>query len=269
MSSARALIGSDSSSRIAGLVAARARRRAAEASISAASASILPHRATRQRRQRPAADRSHGWIRDPALAQLAQARIGEGRLAEGMEASFMGTAHHSRASIVGIGTIHFQVLAVTANVGSSHRSIPKEGAPHGHRSIGIAKKDREAVAKHLSKLLADTYSLYLKTHSFHWNVTGPQFNSLHAMFECQYNELWLAADEVAERIRTLDVFAPGSYSQFGKLTSIKEEAGVPEWKEMVPSWSKATKSPRIPPAKPSRPPTARATKAPPTWSPAA
>ena len=100
-------------------------------------------------------------------------------------------------------------------------------------SIGIAKKDREAVARHLSKLLADTYSLYLKTHSFHWNVTGPQFNSLHLMFETQYNELWLAADEVAERIRTLDVFAPGSYSQFGKLSSIKEESGVPEWKEMV------------------------------------
>ena len=100
-------------------------------------------------------------------------------------------------------------------------------------SIGIDKKDREAIAKHLSKLLADTYSLYLKTHSFHWNVTGPQFNSLHAMFEVQYNELWLAADEVAERIRTLDVAAPGSYSQFGKLTSIKEEAGVPDWKDMV------------------------------------
>jgi starvation-inducible DNA-binding protein len=100
-------------------------------------------------------------------------------------------------------------------------------------SIGIAKKDREAIAKQLSKLLADTYSLYLKTHSFHWNVTGPHFNSLHTMFETQYNELWLAADEVAERIRVLDVFAPGSYSQFGKLTTIKEEAGVPDWKEMV------------------------------------
>jgi len=100
-------------------------------------------------------------------------------------------------------------------------------------SIGIAQKDREAVAKQLSKLLADTYSLYLKTHSFHWNVTGPQFNSLHVMFETQYHELWLAADEVAERIRTLDVFAPGSYSQFGKLTSISEEAGVPAWKDMV------------------------------------
>jgi starvation-inducible DNA-binding protein len=99
--------------------------------------------------------------------------------------------------------------------------------------IGIAKKDREAVAKHLSKLLADTYSLYLKTHNFHWNVTGPQFNSLHTMFETQYNALWLAADEVAERIRILDIFAPGSYTQFGKLTSIKEETGVPEWKDMV------------------------------------
>lgn len=100
-------------------------------------------------------------------------------------------------------------------------------------NIGIAKKDRETTAKQLSKLLADTYSLYLKTHSFHWNVTGPQFNSLHAMFEAQYNELWLAADEIAERIRTLDVFAPGSYSQFARLSSIKEESGVPEWKEMV------------------------------------
>ena len=100
-------------------------------------------------------------------------------------------------------------------------------------NIGIARKDREAIAKQLSKLLADTYSLYLKTHSFHWNVTGPQFNSLHAMFETQYNELWLAADEVAERIRTLDQFAPGSYSQFGKLSSIKDEPGVPEWKAMV------------------------------------
>ena len=99
--------------------------------------------------------------------------------------------------------------------------------------IGIAKKDREAVAGQLSRLLADTYSLYLKTHSFHWNVTGPHFNSLHAMFQEQYNALWVAADEIAERIRTLDVYAPGSYSQFGKLTSIREEGGVPEWKDMV------------------------------------
>jgi starvation-inducible DNA-binding protein len=99
--------------------------------------------------------------------------------------------------------------------------------------IGITKKDRESIAKNLSKLLADTYSLYLKTHSFHWNVTGTMFNTLHLMFETQYNELWLAADLIAERIRALDVDAPGSYTQFGKLTSIAEETGVPEWKAMV------------------------------------
>jgi len=99
--------------------------------------------------------------------------------------------------------------------------------------IGIKQKDREAIAENLSKLLADTYSLYLKTHSFHWNVTGTMFNTLHLMFETQYNELWLAADVIAERIRALDVYAPGSYTQFGKLTSISEETGVPEWKAMV------------------------------------
>ncbi|GAB3026629.1 MULTISPECIES: Dps family protein [Oleiagrimonas] len=99
--------------------------------------------------------------------------------------------------------------------------------------IGIAQQDREAIAGSLSRLLADTYSLYLKTHSFHWNVTGPQFNSLHLMFEQQYNALWMAADEVAERIRTLDIVAPGSYTQFAKLTSIKEETGVPAWQDMV------------------------------------
>jgi starvation-inducible DNA-binding protein len=99
--------------------------------------------------------------------------------------------------------------------------------------IGITKKDRESIAKNLSKLLADTYSLYLKTHGFHWNVTGPMFNTLHLMFETQYNELWTAADVIAERIRTLDVYAPGSYTQFGKLTSIPEETGVPDWKGMV------------------------------------
>ena len=100
-------------------------------------------------------------------------------------------------------------------------------------NIGIDPQVRQSIAAQLSKLLADTYSLYLKTHYFHWNVTGPHFTSLHAMFETQYHELWLAADEVAERIRTLDVFAPGSYSQFAKLTSIKEETGVPDWKAMV------------------------------------
>jgi len=99
--------------------------------------------------------------------------------------------------------------------------------------IGIAQKDRERIAQDLSKLLADTYSLYLKTHSFHWNITGPMFNTLHLMFETQYNELWTAADSIAERIRALDVYAPGSYTQFGKLTAIAEETGVPDWKAMV------------------------------------
>ena len=99
--------------------------------------------------------------------------------------------------------------------------------------IGIPKKDREGIAKNLSKLLADTYSLYLKTHGFHWNITGPMFNTLHTMFETEYNELWTAADVIAERIRALDVYAPGSYTQFAKLTSIPEETGVPDWKGMV------------------------------------
>lgn len=99
--------------------------------------------------------------------------------------------------------------------------------------IGIPKKDRESIAKNLSKLLADTYSLYLKTHGFHWNITGPMFNTLHTMFETEYNELWTAADVIAERIRALDIYAPGSYTQFAKLTSIPEETGIPDWKGMV------------------------------------
>lgn len=99
--------------------------------------------------------------------------------------------------------------------------------------IGIAKKDREAIAKGLSRLLADSYTLYLKTHGFHWNITGPMFNSLHLMFETQYNEQWLALDQIAERIRSLDLAAPASGAQFSKLSSIKEETGVPEWRDMV------------------------------------
>ena len=99
--------------------------------------------------------------------------------------------------------------------------------------IGISNTDREQIAEELSRLLADTYTLYLKTHSFHWNITGPMFNSLHLMFETQYTELWGAADVIAERIRSLDFPEPGSYSQFVKLSSVKEESGQPEWKEMV------------------------------------
>ena len=99
--------------------------------------------------------------------------------------------------------------------------------------IGIEAADRKQIADGLARLLADTYTLYLKTHSFHWNVTGPMFNSLHAMFMTQYNELWLALDEIAERIRALGEVAPGSGAQFAKLSSIQEEAGVPDWQGMV------------------------------------
>lgn len=99
--------------------------------------------------------------------------------------------------------------------------------------IGIDPQDRKQIADGLSKLLADTYTLYLKTHYFHWNVTGPMFNTLHLMFETQYNELALAVDMIAERIRSLDVYAPGTYSQFSKLTSIKEASGVPKATHMI------------------------------------
>jgi starvation-inducible DNA-binding protein len=99
--------------------------------------------------------------------------------------------------------------------------------------IGIKEQDRIIIADGLSRLLADTYTLYLKTHYFHWNVTGPMFNTLHLMFEGQYNELALAVDLVAERIRSLDVYAPGTYSQFSKLSSIAEPNGVPRANDMI------------------------------------
>jgi starvation-inducible DNA-binding protein len=101
-------------------------------------------------------------------------------------------------------------------------------------NIGIADKDRAAIAKGLSRLLADTYTLYLTTHNFHWNVTGPMFNSLHAMFMAQYTELWTAVDPVAERIRSLGHPAPGSYAQFSKLSSVPDApANPPKAMEMV------------------------------------
>lgn len=99
--------------------------------------------------------------------------------------------------------------------------------------IGINEKDREEISKGLSRLLADTYTLYLKTHNFHWNVTGPMFQTLHLMFETQYNELALAVDLIAERIRALGHPAPGTYGEFAKLASIKESVGVPKAEEMV------------------------------------
>jgi starvation-inducible DNA-binding protein len=99
--------------------------------------------------------------------------------------------------------------------------------------IGIDQKNRKAIADGLSRLLADEYTLYLKTHNFHWNVTGPMFNTLHLMFETHYTEAAIAVDLVAERIRALGFPAPGTYKQFAELSSIKEEAGVPEATEMI------------------------------------
>jgi starvation-inducible DNA-binding protein len=100
-------------------------------------------------------------------------------------------------------------------------------------NIGIPEKDRKQIAGELSKLLADSYTLYLKTHNFHWNVTGPMFQTLHLMFEAQYNELALAVDTIAERIRALGEPAPGSYSAFARLSSIGEIDGVPKATEMI------------------------------------
>src|SRR5690606_32058224 len=99
--------------------------------------------------------------------------------------------------------------------------------------IGISAKDREAVAHELSKMLADSYTLYLTTHNFHWNVTGPLFNTLHDMFMTQYTEQWQALDEIAERIRALGHYAPGTYAQYGKLASITAPTDVPEANDMV------------------------------------
>lgn len=99
--------------------------------------------------------------------------------------------------------------------------------------IGIDKNQRKAIADGLSRLLADEYTLYLKTHNFHWNVTGPMFNTLHLMFETHYNEAALAVDLVAERIRALGFAAPGTYKQYAALSSIEETEGVPEAMDMV------------------------------------
>ncbi len=100
-------------------------------------------------------------------------------------------------------------------------------------NIGISEQQRAEIAAGLSKLLADSYTLYLKTHNYHWNVTGPLFNTLHAMFETQYTELAAAVDEIAERIRALGIQAPGSYSAFAGLTSIEEGGGDESAEEMI------------------------------------
>ncbi len=100
-------------------------------------------------------------------------------------------------------------------------------------NTGISQSDRETISAGLSRLLADSYTLYLKTHNYHWNVTGPQFNTLHQMFEGQYTELATAVDEIAERIRALGIKAPGSYREFTELTSIEEGNGEEAAEEMI------------------------------------
>ncbi|MEX1668259.1 Dps family protein [Zhongshania guokunii] len=99
--------------------------------------------------------------------------------------------------------------------------------------IGISEANREEIAGGLKALLADSYTLYLQTHNFHWNVTGPRFRDLHLMFEEHYTELAVAVDDIAERIRTLDVAAPGTYKEFARLSSIEEIDGVPSAEDMV------------------------------------
>ena len=100
-------------------------------------------------------------------------------------------------------------------------------------NIGIPEEKRQEIVKSLSRLLADSYGLYLKTHNFHWNVTGPMFQTLHTMFEVQYMELATAVDLIAERIRALGVAAPGSYAEFGKLATVPDTDGVPKATQMI------------------------------------
>jgi starvation-inducible DNA-binding protein len=117
-------------------------------------------------------------------------------------------------------------IMATAEMKRSGKSAPDI-------EIGIDAADRRAIADGLASLLSDTYALYVKTQNFHWNVTGPMFRALHEMFDEQYHELANALDEIAERIRALGQIAPGSFSQFSKLTSIEEETGAPTAEEMV------------------------------------
>ncbi len=124
--------------------------------------------------------------------------------------------------------------ASTARSGQARKLDPV--ASTSRIQIGIEAEDRKEIAEGLARFLADAFTLYLKTHNFHWNVTGPMFNSLHVMFEEQYTEQWNALDEIAERSRALGFNAPGSYAEFISLSSIREEegaSGVPDWKGMV------------------------------------
>jgi starvation-inducible DNA-binding protein len=121
-----------------------------------------------------------------------------------------------------------------ATTKSTTTKMPSDAAPR--IDIGIGEANRKQIADGLSHVMADAFTLYLKTHNFHWNVTGPMFNALHLMFETQYTEQWAALDEIAERIRALGFNAPGSYAEFTRLSSIKEEPGLgttADWQDMV------------------------------------
>ena len=127
-----------------------------------------------------------------------------------------------------------------ADVKAAARAEPAASPPTSGNApaidIGIGGGDRKKIAEGLSHFLADSFTLYLKTHNFHWNVTGPMFSALHNMFEMQYTEEWNALDEIAERTRALGFNAPGSYAEFTRLTSLVEEPGLteaPDWREMV------------------------------------
>ena len=121
--------------------------------------------------------------------------------------------------------------AKPAKAASAAPTAHADGAPG--IDIGLSAGERRKIAEGLGHMLADAFTLYLKTHNFHWNISGPMFNSLHVMFEGQYTEHWTALDEIAERIRSLGFNAPGSYAEFAKLTSIEDSTGFPKAKEMV------------------------------------
>ena len=130
-------------------------------------------------------------------------------------------------------------------------------------NIGIAEDQRQAIAERLSRLLADTYTLYLKTHNFHWNVTGPMFNTLHLMFEQQYNELALAVDQIAERIRSLGFHAPRNYAAYSNLSSVPETEDTPTAEAMIKQLARVRKSWCVRRARFSPPPKPPATSRPP------
>ena len=127
------------------------------------------------------------------------------------------------AAATAITAFHLEGVCIMASKKSALPAI----------DIGISANDREKIARGLSALLADSYTLYLMTHNFHWNVTGPMFNTLHQMFMTQYTEQWNALDVIAERIRALGIAAPGTYKEFVKLASIREVEGVPRATDMI------------------------------------